>query len=324
MATAFLRAKAACALFLALASPSVHALAAYPERPVRIVVGFTPGSGGDTITRLVGAKLSEKWKQPVVVENRIGASNTIAVGIAARATPDGYTLVMVNANYTVTPNQMKLDYDPIRSFSPISLLVTQPDVLVASPSVPARSLKEFIAYVKANPGRLNFGSSGIGGSPYMAMALLMHRTGMNMVSINYKGSNQALLGLLGGEVQVMFGSVTSVLHQSDIGRLKVLAVSTKDRFAGLPDVPTVAEAAGLAGYDVSAWQGVLAPAGTSGAIVNRLYKDMVVVLHLPDVQAALERRGNVMIANTPREFADFIRGDIPRWGALLKAMKIRQ
>jgi len=272
------------------------------------------------MARLIGTKLSEKWRQPVVVENRVGASNTIAVGIAARATPDGYTLAMVNANYTVTPNQLKLDYDPIKSFAPVSLLVTQPDVLVVSPSVPAKSLKELITYVKSNPATLNFGSSGIGGSPYLAMALLMHKTGMRMVSINYRGSTASLVGLLGGEVQVMFGSVTSVLPQVKAGKVNVLAVSTKDRFTGMPDVPTVAEAADLPGFDVSAWQGVLAPAGTSRAIISKLHTDMVGVLKLREVQTDLARRGNATIANSPKEFADFIKSDIPKWGALLKSI----
>ena len=299
---------------------AITAQAAYPERPVRIIVGFTPGSGGDSMARLIADKLREKWSQPVIVENRVGASNTIAMGFAARAAPDGYTLAMVNANFTVTPSQMKLDYDPVHAFTSISLLATQPDLLVILPSLPAKSVKALIAHARANPGKLNFGSSGTNGAPYLAMALLMQRTAMRMVNVNYRGTAEASLGLLGGEVQLLFGSITSVFPAVESRKVLPLAVSSKRRFAGLPDLPTVAEAADLPGFDVNAWQGVLAPAGLPKGLAGRIHADAVAAMKAPDVQARLARQGNVTIASTPDEFAAFIENDIPKWAAVLKTI----
>jgi len=294
------------------------AAAGYPERPVRMVVGFTPGSGGDALARMICTRLVERWGQPVVVENRSGASNTIAAALAARAAPDGYTLLMVNANHTITPSQMNLSYDPIGSFAPVSLLVTQPDVLVALNTLPVKSLKELIALARAKPGTLSFSSSGVGGAPYLAMALLIRKTGINMISVPYRGSAEALIALLGGEVHVMIGSISDVETRVQERKLNALAVSTKKRVPSIPDVPTVAEAADLPGYDVSAWQGVLAPAGTPKSIVNKLRDDMVSILRTPEIQAAMLNRGNVVIASTPEEFGNFIRDDILRWAPVVK------
>ena len=310
-------------VLLAIALLSGAAEAAYPERPVHLVVGFTPGTGGDTLARLIGAKLAKKWGQPVLVENHPGASNTTAEGIVAHSTPDGYTLAMVNATHTVTPSQFKLAYDPIKSFAPVSRLTTQPDVLVVQPSFSAQSLKDLIALAKTAPIPLYYGSSGIGGAPYLEMVVLMNRAKLKMTNINYPGSAEALLALQRGEVQLMFGSVQDALPLVKTGKLRALAVSAGRRIGSLEGVPTVAEAADLPDYDVAGWQGVLAPAATPRDIVIQIHDDLVAAMNMPDIRADMDRAGDVVIADTPEEFSTFIESDIAKWAKLVKPVEAK-
>jgi tripartite-type tricarboxylate transporter receptor subunit TctC len=295
-----------------------QAFAAYPDRPVHIVIGSPPGTGGDTLTRLVATKLSQKWGQPVLVENRTGASNTLAEGLVAHAAPDGYTLVMVNATHTVTPSTIKLIYDPIKSFSPVSRLVIQPDVLLVQSSLGAKTVMELVALAKAEPGKIYFGTSGVGGAPYLAMKLLLNGTGTDMHNINYPGSPDALLALQRGEVQVAFGSVHDTLPLVKNGKVRALAVSSAIRVNSLKDLPTMAEATGLADYDVAGWQGILAPAGTPQDIITKIHDDLVAVTQSTDFRDEMTRRGAVIVASSPEEFETFVEHDIQKWQKLLK------
>jgi tripartite-type tricarboxylate transporter receptor subunit TctC len=300
------------------------AAAAYPERAVRLIVGFSAGGGTDFLARLIAAKLSEKWGQPVVVENREGADGTIAEEWVARAAPDGYTIGMVINTHTVTPLLRKLTYDPIKSFESVTLLESHPDVLVINPAVlQVNSLRELIALAKAKPGELNFGSGGASTPPFLITQLLMSRTGMKMVNVTYKGTAPMIVAMLGGEIQVMFGSVETTSQQVKAGKLKALAVSSKARSVMLPDVPTVAEAAALPGFDEGTWEGIVVPAHTPQEIVDRLHADIVAVLKTPDVKERFASQGYAVIGSTPGEFTKFIADDIAKWSALLKTLDLK-
>src|SRR3954470_10676982 len=247
----------------------------YPDRPIRFIVPFAPGGTNDIVARLSGAKLAEKLNQSVVVDNRGGANAAIGTEMAARAQPDGYTLLMVNINFAINPAMMdKLPYDALKDFAPISLLATSPTVLVAHPSLPVTSVAELIAYVKANPGKLNYSTSGSGSSTHIPMELLISMTGMRMVPIHYKGGGPALIDLLAGRVPLGFTTILSVQQHLKANRLRALAVSSSRRSASLPNVPTVAES-GVPGYEFVGWWGVVAPARTPATIVNRLNEEFV-------------------------------------------------
>jgi tripartite-type tricarboxylate transporter receptor subunit TctC len=302
----------------------IDARAEYPDRTIHFLIGVAPGGSNDTLARLIADKLSAKWGQPVVVENREGASSTIAANLASRSPADGYTVLFVNNNHTVASSQMQLPYDPVKSFAPISLLVTQPDALVVNPSVPVNSLEELIAYAKAHPRQLNFGASGIGGAPYLDMLILMQKTGMQIAPINYKGSEPVLIAVLANEVQMMFGSAATVAEQVKIGKLKALAVSAKVRSPVLPEVPTIAEAANLPDFDQGSWVGALAPAGTPQEIVSKLRDGMVEAMEMPDVKKVLVARGIVPVESTPEEFGAFMGRDIPFWTDLLKSIDTKK
>ncbi len=312
-------------MFCTLTFTIAPALAAgYPERTVHMVVGFSPGGGTDFLARLVAAKLSERWGQPVVVENREGADGTIAEEWVARAAPDGYTVGMVINTHTVTPLIRKLNYDPIKSFEAVTLLESHADVLVINPSLlQVNSLQEFVALAKLKPGQLNFGSGGASTPPFLIMQLLMNRTGIKMVNVTYKGTAPMVIAMLGGEIQSMFGSVETTSQQVNARKLKALTVSSKSRSPLLPEVPTVAEALGLSSFDEGTWEGIVVPAGTSREIVGRLHSDIVAVLKTPDVQARFASQGYVAIGNTPEEFSKFITDDIAKWSALLKTLDLK-
>ena len=298
---------------------------AYPDRPIHWVVGFATGGGADTVARLVGQKLTEQWGQQVIIENRPGADGTIAGEIVAKAAPDGYTIDMATPNHTVTPSERKLSYDAIKSFTPVTLMGETVDVLVSDPALPINSVPDLIAYAKAHPGKLNFGSTGAGGAPYLQMLLFMKQTGTDMINVNYTGTGTALVGLLGSEVQLMFSGVSTIVNQVKAGKLKALAVSSKTRVPGLPDVPTMAEAADMPSFDgsTSTWYGVLAPAGTPRDIVDKLQQGIATALRQPDVQQRLASQGFITVANTPDEFAAFIAKDIPKWAAVLSSISTK-
>jgi tripartite-type tricarboxylate transporter receptor subunit TctC len=295
------------------------AAADYPDKPVRLIVGYAPGGAIDTVSRLLGDKLSALWGTPVVVENKAGADGTIASDVVAHSEPDGYTITMVSSNFTIRPTGYKLNYDPVTSFKPVVQVAQTPHVLVANKSLPIETLPELIEYAKSKPGELDFGSSGAGTGPYMEMLLLMKLTGTEMVPIFYKGGAPSLLAVVSGETDLLFATVSSSLEQIRAGELKALGISTSQRVPVIPDVPTIAEATGLE-YDVGSWNGVLVPAGTPDEIVDKLNKDFVAIINTPEMQKGLTDLGFVPIANSPEEFADFIARELKQWDDLANSV----
>lgn len=292
--------------------------AEYPERTVNFIVGYQPGGGPDILARLIGQKLSDKWGQPVVVQNREGADGSIATSYVAHSAPDGYTISMVTNNLSIPPQGYTLNYDPIKSLAAVTEVAYVPDMLLVHPTFPANNLKDFIALVKSKPGVLNFSSNGENTGPYLAMALFMKETGTKLVSVNYKGS--APLAVMNGEVQATFGAVSSSISQVKGGQLKALAISSHTRYPDLPDVPTVEEAANLASFEVLTWSGVVAPAGTPKGVLAKLRSDIATVIDMPDVRKAMTDRGFVIVNNTQDEFAKVIADDYVRWTALRKTL----
>jgi len=289
----------------------------YPVRAVRIITGGV-GTFHDIVTRQLAARLSERWGQPVVVENQPAAALTIGTAMAARAAPDGYTLVMSDRSaLAVAPHLYpSVPYDPARDFAPISLVALAPTVLVANPSVPADTLSEFLAYAKKQPLAVQFATAGPGTNNHIAMELLKHATGIRAEAIHYKGGGASSLAILGGEVPVGFALVPSVLPQVRAGKLKAYAVSGRKRFAGAPEIPTAAEA-GFPGFELEFWIGMLAPAGTPSAIVARLNRDIGEVLQSPRMRETLLAQGAEAAHGTPDEFAAFIGSESTRMKRLI-------
>ena len=309
----------AAVLLCAVSIPGgMQARAAFPDKPVHFIVGFAPGGGADTVARIVGRKLSTKWDQPVLVDNKEGADGSIAADYVAHAAPNGYITAWISNAHAITPSQIKLPYDPVKSFTPVMLAVYQPGVLVANPSVPVNSLNDLIALARQKPGELTFGSSGSGTAPHLDMELLMNLTGIKMVGVPYKGTAPALVGVVSGEVQVIFGSIATTLPQIKAKKLKALAVSGDARFALLPDVPTVEEAANLKGFRGGSWNGVLAPAGTPPEIVKQLNSDIAEVLRSPEVTKIMDDSGSIVIASSPEAFTETIKSDIAKFADLIK------
>ena len=290
----------------------------YPNKPVRLVVGFSVGGGTDTIARSVSKKLSEMWSQSVVVENKAGADGSIATEMIAKSPPDGYTLVMISNAHTITPFQRKLGYDPVKDFAPISLIASTPNFLLIYPNYPIKSVKDLIAFAKAQPGKLSFGSSGTGTSPYLAMELLKQETGIELNHVPYKGSSQAVVDLLGGHIQLMFGAIPTLEPYVTSGKLRAIAVSSPKRLEGFPDIPTVGET--VPGFDASSWYGILAPAGTPLMVVNKIQNDISTALQTPEVKNFIINNGFDVIGNKPQEFTAVIQKDMEKWGRLLKSL----
>lgn len=297
--------------------------AVYPERPVRLLVGFAPGGGTDLLARVVAQKLSERWGQPVLVENKEGTDGNIADDIVAKSAHDGYTLEIITPNHTVTPSLRKLNFDPIKDFAPVTIMVGSPEVLAAAKSLPANSVKELIGLAKSEPGQLNFDSTGFGGPPFMEMARLMSLTDTQLTHVPFKGTSAAMAALLGGEIQLIFQNVLSTKELVKEGRLKALAITGKDRSGAMPDVPTFAEAAGLHDFDIPmAWYGIATTGGTPRNVVDKLHDDIVAVMKLPDVQQKMAESGLVEILDTPDHLTDLMKNDIPRWASLLRRYNI--
>jgi tripartite-type tricarboxylate transporter receptor subunit TctC len=292
---------------------------AYPTQPVKILVGFGPGSAADILARLVGRQMEAGLGQPVVVENRPGNSSMIAAESVARAAPDGYTLFMATIANTLNPAETKSGFNLARDMAPIALLGIMPNVLVAHPSLPANNLQELIALAKAKPETLTFGSSGYATASYMAAELFNSRAGTKILSVPYQGgSNQALSDLLSGRITLMFNVAATLAPHVAAGKLKAFAVAQSKRASIMPDVPTLTEA-GMPGYDAGIWIGLLAPPATPPAIVERLSHVANDALNTEEVRSALKRQGTDPVGGTPREFSDFISADIEKWVAVLAA-----
>ncbi|MBI3938315.1 MAG: tripartite tricarboxylate transporter substrate binding protein [Betaproteobacteria bacterium] len=295
----------------------------FPAKPVRLIVGFAAGGGTDTLARVISKKLVERWPHALVVENRPGADGSIATELVAKAPPDGYTLVMVSNAFTITPFQRKLGYDPVKDLSPVTQVAYIPNLLLVHPSLPVKSVKQLIALARQRPGELSFGSSGTGTSPYLAMELFKSMTGINMVHVPYKGSNPAVIDLIGGHIQLMFGAISTTIAHVKAGKIRALAVSSPRRWPAVPELPTVAES-GLPGFEAATWYGVLAPAATPPEIVARLHGDMAGALNAPDVKSYVAGLGFAPVANKPEEFGQIIRNDMAKWGKLLRAIQSKQ
>jgi tripartite-type tricarboxylate transporter receptor subunit TctC len=308
---------AACALAVSCAGAAAQG---YPSKAIRLIVPFPPGSTPDIVGRTLGTKMSEKWGQPVLVENRSGAGGNIGTAEAAKAAPDGHTLV-IGINGPIAVNKTlygKLPYDPEKDLLPISLLASGAQLLAVHPSVPATDLKEFVSYVRGNPGKLSYGSVGSGSASHLTMEILKSQAKLFIVHIPYRGFPPVVSDLLSGQIHAAFAIIPAVLPQVKAGRLKALAVTSARRNALAPDVATVAEQ-GFPQFDATAWIGLLAPAGTPQDIVEKLAAEAVRILRLPEVNESLAKQGFDVIGSSPREFAAFIRAETEKWGAVVRA-----
>ncbi|CAB3673099.1 hypothetical protein LMG3458_01205 [Achromobacter deleyi] len=317
-------AAAALAGALALAAPATAAKP-YPERPVTLVVGYAAGGATDIVARLVAKALTEELGQTIVVENKTGANSNIGAEIVSRAAPDGYTLYVGSIANTINRTlYSQLNYDFIKDFKPIGLLATIPNILVVNPKVPIKSVQEYIAYAKKNPGKLTCASSGSGSSIHLSCELFKMRTGTDILHVPYRGSGPAVADLLGGQVDSMFDNLPSSLPHVQAGKLRAIGVTSPERLPAVPDVPTLAES-GLAGFDVESWFGLMAPAGTPQAVVDRLNQAMNKALANPALQASYKQSGFYapQPPNTQETFARMIASEIDKWGAVVKSADIK-
>lgn len=309
----------------ALAIATAHAQPSpqkYPVRPIRIVVPQSAGASTDLIARLVGQKLAEKLGQPVVVDNRPGAGSITGTDLVAKATPDGYTLLVVASSVTINPSVHKnLPFDPVRDLAPVTLLSSYPNLLTAHPALPVKTVPDLIAYAKARPGQINYGSSGTATGTHLSAELFKHMTGVEMVHIPYKGGGPAVIALLGGQVQLNFASIQSVLPHIKAGKLRGIAVTTAKRSPAAPDLPAIAES--VPGYDHGPWNGMFAPAGTPKAVIARLNAEVVRAVHTPEMKSVLLGEGADPIGNTPDEFAAMVKSEIAKWAQVIKAAGIK-
>ena len=312
----------ACALFT-LSSTMVSAQP-YPTKPIRLVIPQAVAGTTDTIARAIAERLGPALGTQVVAENRPGAGGNIGTEAVAKAPPDGYTLVAATSNtHTINPNLYEhLPFDPVKDFAPIALAGFTTNILVVRSDFPAKTLRELIDYAKANPGKLNYGSAGVGSSPHLAGEMFKSLTGTNIVHVPYKGSTPSVTALLGGQVDLMFTGLTSVVAHVQSGRFRVLSVNSAKRSSELPNVPTAAEA-GLPGLDLSFWIGILAPAGTPQPILDRLTAETIKVLQQPDVRQRLTAQGVDVVAEGPEALAAVIRDDLARWGEVVKKAGIK-
>jgi tripartite-type tricarboxylate transporter receptor subunit TctC len=313
---------AALAAAACLAAPAAHAQQKYPSKPVRIVVGFAAGGGTDIAARAIAQRLAEAMGASFVVDNRPGAAGNIAAEIVARGTADGHTLLMANSTIAIPSLYAKLPFDIRKDFVPVSLVALGPSVLTVHPSVQASDVKGLIALAKAQPGKLTYGSGGMGNVTHLAMELLESMTGVDLVHVPYKGAAPSITATIGGEVQALFSSIPAALPQVNSGKLKALGVSITKRSPAMPNVPTIAEA-GVPGYYAASWYGLLAPAGTPRAVVDAVATQTGVAMRSPEVSKQMLAQGFEPVGNTSAEFGKFIAAEIPRWEKVVKSAGIR-
>ena len=314
----------ASALLVAFAVGHAAAQSDYPSRPVRIIVPSPPSGGTDIVARVLAQHFSNAFRQQFFVENRPGAGNVIGIEAAARAAPDGYTL-LVSAS-TIALNSVlykKVPYDPVRDFAPITLAATAPNILVVNPKLPIKSLADLIAAAKAQPGKLTYGTPGIGTSPHLCMELFKSMAGVDLQHVPYKGTAAAVMDIIGGQIDAAFATALTAKPLIDAGRLRALAVSGPRRIDTLPSVPPVAEA-GVPGYEAMQWYGLLAPAGTPAAVVERVHAEAMVALRSPEMKARLASDGAEPLGTTPAEFGAFIRRELDKWARVRDAAHIER
>jgi len=310
-------------LALALCFPFVIYSQPYPTKPIRIIVTYPAGGGADAMARLIAPKLGEALGQPVLVENRGGASGTIAAELVAKSAPDGATLMLDATAFAVNQSLYpKLPYDPEKSFAPITLLALFPNIVVVHPSYPVSSVRELIAKIKAEPGRIAFASSGNGSAQHLAAELFRQRAGLDMVHVPYKGGGPALIDVMGGQVPIYFANMASALPHVKNGKLKALAVTGAQRSSAAPELPTVAES-GMPGYQVYEWNAIFAPAGTPPAIINRLQAEIAKVVRIPEVRERMLALGGEIVASSPADLAAWVREQSASWSRVVKAGNIK-
>ena len=294
----------------------------YPTRPIRIVVPSSPGGGTDILARQIAQKLTERWGQQVIVDNRPGAGQMIGIELVAKAAPDGYTLVM-----TATPLALntvlykKVPYDPVRDFAPISQVAAMPNIIVTHPALPARTIRELIALAKSHPGQLVYASSGVGTGPHLSMELFLTMAGVKMGHVPYKGTNPGMIDTMAGQIQVLMSTLLPPLPHIKTGRLRALGVTSSKRVSSLREVPTVAEA-GVPGYEVVGWYGIAAPANTPRDVINKLYSEIANILQSPETREKLAADGAEPVGSTPEQFTAFIQSEIDKWSRVVKSSGI--
>ena len=295
----------------------------YPSRPIRLIVTYPAGGGADAMARLISPKLGEALGQPVLVENRGGASGTIAADLVAKSAPDGYTLMLDATNYAVNPSLYpKLPYDPEKAFAPVTLLALFPNVVVVHPSFPVNSIAQLIEKIKAEPGKIAFASSGNGSAQHLAGELFRQRAGLDMVHVPYKGGGPALIDVMGGQVPLYFGNMASALPHVKNGKLKALAITGAKRSPAAPELPTVAES-GMPGYQVYEWNAIFAPAGTPPAVVNRLQAEIAKVVKIAEVRDRMLALGGEIVASSPADLGTWVREQTASWAKVVRAANIK-
>ena len=297
---------------------------AYPAKPVRVIVGFSPGGSTDVTARIVAQKLTDAWRQQVIVENRAGAGGNIGAEAVAKAPPDGYTLLLATTGIMSVNHRLyrTLSYDALRDFAPVTQIGSLPLILIVHPSLPAKSVKDLVALAKARPGQLSYASSGVGGTTHMTGEIFRMLAGVDIVHIPYKGSGQAMADLIGGQVPVAFDQIASSIAQVEAGKLRALAVTSAKRFASVPSLPTMMEA-GVAGYEAVSWNGITAPAATPREIVLRIQQEVARIVQLPDIKERFFKDGIEPVASTPEQFAAHIRSERAKWEKVVDAAGIK-
>ena len=314
----------AVALAAVSTSQGVFGAAEYPVRPLRFVVPNTPSGGGDMAVRMITQKLGAAWRQQVVVDNRPGGGSVLGADLVAKAQPDGYTMLLGATSFSINASlRRSLPYDTEKDFAPVVQIATQPHLVVVHPALPVRSIRELIAYARARPGQLNFGSSGAGSGGHLAAELFKLAAGIEMVHIPYKGTAPAMTDLLGGQIHLIFSTILGGMPHVKSERLRAIAVSTARRSTALPDVPTIGES-GVPGYESGSWNGILVPARTSPAIIGKLNAELVRILQAPDMREWFARDGAEAVGGTPAAFGDLIRREIVKWRDVVKAQNLQE
>lgn len=315
----------ACAVLgtalVSLTVPGMASAQKFPNKSVRIVVGFGPGGGTDLAARAIAQKLTEAFGSSFIVDNRPGAAGNIAGDIVAKANPDGYTMLMANSTIAIPSLSVKLPFDVRKDFLPLSLIALGPSVLVVHPSLPAKDVKGLVALAKSKPKALSFGSGGVGNVTHLAMEMLMSTAGIEMMHIPYKGGAPSVVGLVSGEVQSLFTSIPTALPQVNAGKMRALGVSISKRSNALPNVPTIADS--LPGYYAASWYGLMLPAGVPKPVVDALSKEVIAAMETPAIRDGMLKQGFEPVGNSPAEFAKFIREEIPRWDKVVKTAGIK-
>ncbi len=315
--------RAIAAMALCLAAGAALAQQGYPDKPIRIIVGFSAGVAPDVTSRLFADKFNETWAKGVVVDNVTGAGGNLAVAQTAKAAADGYTLLMGgNASLVINPNLMKLNYDPLKDFAYITQVFIVPNLVVVRPDFPAKTMPELIALAKAQPDLLIAGHAGVGTSQHLGGELFMAMTGVKMQQVPYRGTPQVLPDLLGGRLNIFFGNISNVLPLVREGKLRAFAITSRKRSPQIPELPTMEEL-GFAGFDATAWFGLMAPAGTPQPILDKIYQETSKVMAMPDVRKKLESLGLQLVNNTPAEFTELVRKETPMWGKVIKDAGIK-